>query len=304
MGVADAGLPVIRLGSVAVWADHHARPDVRACHPPYDRLPACPREVRQHDSDRRLGGTPIRRTIIAMRFLPHRPLLPALLLLAATASASLAQEHPLRVAPQPGRFTPLNQHEVPGKVGRWNVIAKPSLYGYFQPLRIELPSEGLVSFYTPEQPQPVLTHAPAQAAMLIGPVYRLKIAGLPEYPGVELYPTIEVTDRLHPPAGQENEWPIPVDITTEEIEAVLQDRMVTKVIYLENPQRASLLNPDDDGIITFDAQGRDNLLDAADQLGRPVAILRIGGRTPDPNNPLDILDGPPAPIRVAASVTP
>lgn len=253
------------------------------------------------------GGLAVSKTDNAMRSTPLRYLkaiVPVLLFATGSPMIALAQEHPLRVPPQAGRYTPLDHREVPGKVGRWNLIAKPSLYGYFQPVRVELPSQGLVSFYTPEQPQPVLTQAPAQAAMLIGPVYRLKIAGLPEYPGVELYPTVEVTDRLHPPAGQEDQWPIPVQITPEEIEAALQDRMVTKVVYLENPQRASLLNQENGDVLTFDSLGDDNLLDAADQLGRPVAILRLGGRTPDPNNPLDILDGPPAPIRVAATAPP
>ncbi|MFV0443687.1 MAG: hypothetical protein ACK5Q5_08965 [Planctomycetaceae bacterium] len=239
-----------------------------------------------------------------MRLMPPllRPLLPVLLLSAAPL-ASCAQEARLNLAPRPGHYTPLDQNEVPGKVARWNLIAKPALAGYFQPVQIRLPSEGLVSFYSPEQPQPVLTQAPSQASLLIGPVYRVRIAGLPEFPGIELYPTIEVTDRLHPPSGREDEFPIPIEITREEVEAALQDRMVTKVIYLESPQNASVMDQLDNRILTFDAPGHTNLLDAADQLGRPVAVLRLGGRTPDPNNPQDLLLGPPAPLRILSSAS-
>lgn len=238
-----------------------------------------------------------------MRVIPRtlRRLLPVLLAAAAPLAAS-AQENRLFVTPAPGRYTPLDQREVPGKVARWNLIAKPSLTGFFQPVQIRLPSDGQVSFYSSDQPQPVTSPAPAQAGLLIGPVYRVRIAGLPEYPGVELYPTIEVTDRLHPPAGHEDDFPIPVEITREEIEAALQDRMVTKVIYLESPQEANVMEQLDGRIITFDTPGHANLLDAADQMGRPVAILRLGGRTPDPNNPHDLQLGPPAPIKFRPTV--
>ena len=103
-------------------------------------------------------------------------LLPAILLATAPSLLS-AQGAQLFPTPQPGRYTPLDQREVPGKVARWNLIAKPSLYGHFQPIQIRLPSQGLVSFYSPEHAQPVLTQAPAQAAMLIRP-RRLRSATL------------------------------------------------------------------------------------------------------------------------------
>jgi hypothetical protein len=236
-----------------------------------------------------------------MRLFPLRTVgqhIAGALLLTAAVAPLPAQEHPLRLPQQPGRHTPLDQNEVPGKVAHWNLIAKPSLYGYYQPVQIVLPSHGLVSFYTPEQSQPVLTQAPAQAGMLIGPVYRVKIAGLPEYPGVELYPTIEVVDRLHPPCGREQEFPIPVEITPEEIEAALNDQMVTKVVYLERPQTASQLKDEQGRTLTFDAPPASNLLDAADQLGRPMAILRIGGRVPDPLNPAEAMFTTAAPIQI------
>ncbi len=220
------------------------------------------------------------------------------LLFSIAPVTALAQQYPLRMEPKPGRHTPLTQREVPGKVAHWNLLARPALYGHYQPVQIVLPSQGLVSFYSPEQSQPVLTQAPAQAGMLIGPVYRVKIAGLPEYPGVELYPTIEVVDRLHPPAGREQEFPIPVEITRDEIEAALEDRMVTKVVYLERPQTATRLTDEQGRVLTFDSPGSSNLLDTADQLGRPVAILRLGGRVPDPGRPDEALFRTAAPIQI------
>jgi hypothetical protein len=230
-----------------------------------------------------------------------RTILAGFALLAVGGATLSAQEHPLNLPPRPGRYTPLDQNAVPGQAAHWALLAKPALHGYFQPVRIDLPSQGLVSFYDPSQPQPVLTQAPAQARMLIGPVYRCRVTGLPEYPGVELFPTIELLDRLHPPAGQEDEFPIPIEITAAEIEAVLQDRMVTKVVYLEAPQLAST-HVEEQGLLTYDAPARSNLLDSAGQLGRPVAILRLGGRIPDPRNPNDEMFRQLAPIQVLSHV--
>lgn len=233
-----------------------------------------------------------------MRFLPPL-LLPATLLLTAAAAPLPAQHRPTAIPPQPGRYTPLDQRALPGQVGRWNILAKPSLYGYYQPVRVLVPSSGTITFYTPQPPGAVPLPAPAQAGLLVGGVYRLRVSDLPEFPGLELYPTIEVTDRLHPPAGREEEFPIPVEITREEIDAVRQDRLVTKVIYLERPQTAAVLEIDSGRLLTYDLPAAANLLDAADQLGRPVAILRLGGRLPDPHHAGNDLIGPTPPIRIA-----
>jgi len=231
--------------------------------------------------------------------------LAAVLLAIAACAECPAQSYDYSLPPRAGRHTPLHHRALPGQVGRWNLIAKPTLTGYFQPVQVVLPSTGEVTFYSLEHPGQHRLPAPAQAGMLIGAVYRLRVGSMPEYPGVELFPTIEVTDRLHPPCGREFEFPIPVEITAEEIAAAQGDQMVTKVVYLEQPQWAVMLPVDPGQTRNLDLPNSQNLLDAADQLGRPVAILRLGGRTPDPHNPYDDLLGPPPPIRFApAAATP
>lgn len=130
-------------------------------------------------------------------------------------------------------FVPLD-HRVPeGVAGRWAVIAKPGLHCYLQPVQLRLPAAGNVTFFDGIAPQGVQRPAPAQARMGVGGVFRVKLSEIEGYPGLELYPSIEVLDRLHPPASLVDEYPIPVEITAAEIEAVLSDRMVTKVIYLQ-----------------------------------------------------------------------
>jgi hypothetical protein len=102
---------------------------------------------------------------------------------------------------------------------------------------------------------------------------------MPEYPGLDLYPTVELLDRLHPPPGQELEFPIPLQFTEEEINAALDGRLVTKVVFLEQPQLA----PPRDQVFpipTAEFSSAVNILAEADRAGRPMAILRLGSRTP------------------------
>jgi hypothetical protein len=80
-------------------------------------------------------------------------------------------------------------------------------------------------------------------------------------------------------------FPIPIELTQPDLELALAGRFVTRVIYLEDPQHPV---PAHDGgtQLWFDANPGDNPLHVADSLGRPVAILRIGGRLPlDPQQP-------------------
>lgn len=178
-----------------------------------------------------------------------------------------------------GRYFPLD-HRIPGRVSQWTGAIKPRPVEYVQPVRIELPSIGLVTYYGGSAENATLTHSPSQASFVVGKTYRIQISGMPEFPGVELYPSIELFDRLHPPTGREHEYPIPVNFTVEEIETAIDDRLVTKVIYLERPQTAVPKAPDE-VIHVADLSVTDNLLQAADQRGRPMAIIRLGARTPD-----------------------
>jgi hypothetical protein len=122
----------------------------------------------------------------------------------------------------------------------------------------------------------------ALAGMQIGPVYRLRITDIPNHPGLELFPTIEVLDRLYPPQGLALRYPIPVELTQDELELAVQNMFVTRVIYIEDPSLALPVRQQQGGEQPWmEARPGDDPLVAADSLGRPVAILRIGGRVPN-----------------------
>src|SRR5687768_206148 len=105
--------------------------------------------------------------------------------------------------------------------------------------------------------------------MLIGQVYRLKVANLLGHEGQEVFPTIEVIDRLYPPPGQATRFPIPVVLTQEELEFAIDGRYVQRVIYLEEPKTAPVVA---DGPRTqryFEIGAGQDPLEVADRLGRP-----------------------------------
>jgi len=133
------------------------------------------------------------------------------------------------------------------------------------------------------QPQPL----PLRVGMLIGQVYRLRVMSIPLHLGVEVFPTIEVIDRLYAPPDQSRRFPIPIELTQEDLVLALEGKFVTRVIYLEDPRNALPARQDPQTQHWFEVgPGRDPLAEA-DALGRPVAILRLGARVPEQNGQLD-----------------
>lgn len=122
--------------------------------------------------------------------------------------------------------------------------------------------------------------APVKVGMIVGAVYRVRVTGIPFRPGEELYPTIEVIDRIHAPTGREHRFPIPVVLEEADLRAALDGALVTRVIYLEDNEIAEPIAQSPSTQPVLDVGPSDNALKAADQLGRPVAILRIGSRIP------------------------
>ena len=164
--------------------------------------------------------------------------------------------------------------------------------GYFQPVEIKAPQGALISLAAEGRFDPVLAN-PVLAGMLIAPVYRLRVTNIPLNEGFEVYPTLEIIDRTYPPEGQAARFPIVVELTQEDLELALSGRFVTRVIYLEEPLGALPILETDQR--WFDVGPGDDPLLRADELGRPVAILRMGSRVPDDaQNPgLEFLYGNP-----------
>ena len=199
------------------------------------------------------------------------------LLVCLSCAASLAAQAP-QVHYQHAGLMP------PGAIGGQHLLRGGPLPGYFQPVEITAPQGAMISTAIEggfAEAEPTST----KVGLLIGAVYRLKITNLPGHEGLEVYPTIEVIDRLYPPVGQEAKFPIPIELTDEELAMAIDGKFVTRVIYLEDPEAALPVKQDPAHQHYFEARLGENPLDAADALGRPVAILRMGARVPDAEGP-------------------
>jgi uncharacterized repeat protein (TIGR01451 family) len=112
--------------------------------------------------------------------------------------------------------------------------------------------------------------------------YRLRVTGIVERPMAELYPVVEIVGHLHRPEGIDpGKYPIRIAFTQDDMDdAVDRGRLVTKVIYLEDPDQAIPLKLHKDEVSVLTLNPTEPPLRVASALGRPVAIVRLGGRRP------------------------
>jgi len=173
----------------------------------------------------------------------------------------------------------------PGAIGSLRLHRGGPLSGYFQPVRVRAPQGVRIALVGNRE---LVDRPPGDllVGLQIGPVYRLQVGGVPNLPGVEIFPTIEVIDRLYPPPGLALRYPIPVELTQKELEMAAGGAFVTRVIYVEDPKQA-LPAPQQSSGTESQSSGEQPWIEAplgedplvtADRRGRPVAILRMGSR--------------------------
>lgn len=112
--------------------------------------------------------------------------------------------------------------------------------------------------------------------------YRLRLSNIPHRADAELFPVVQVVGHMHRPAEIDpGKYPIRVVFTDEELwDVVDHGRLVTKVIYLEDPEQALPLKLSKDRIPVVDVNPAEDPVRVAAALGRVVAIVRLGGRRP------------------------
>lgn len=188
---------------------------------------------------------------------------------------------------------PLMDHRVPpGTWGQWVQNSGRVSGTEFQSINVELPSTGQVTWFVGSSDD---VKTSANVRLVVGQTYRAKLSEMPEFPGIELYPSIELIDRLHPPAGHADKFSMPLSFTIDEIDAAVEGRMVTKVVYLEQPQLAMPYELSGDTAVRT-VQSNANLMEEADKSGRPLALIRLGGRLPASNETHGPFFGSGAPV--------
>lgn len=182
----------------------------------------------------------------------------------------------------------LHSHTTPpGATAAFNLQRPYAAPGHVQAVEIKAPAGATVALAADGQ-FTELEAAPIRVGLMMGPVYRLKVGNIPFHEGREVFPTVEMIGRTCPPPGLELVFPVPIDLTQEDLELALSGKFVTRVVYLEEPRAAMPVAETRDTGRWFDAGPNANPIEVADVLGRPLAIVRIGGRIPDDSRGPDL----------------
>lgn len=150
------------------------------------------------------------------------------------------------------------------------------MLGYTQPVELRA-AEGVTLAAT----GPGGYATPHSERLLVGlqvaQLYRFRAEGVPGFPGVAVYPTVELVDRLYPPPGKATRFPVPIELTPEDLRLAAEGAFVTRVVYVEDPRTALPVDGKDEQQ-WYEARAGDDPLVLAGELGRPIAIVRIGSR--------------------------
>jgi uncharacterized repeat protein (TIGR01451 family) len=139
--------------------------------------------------------------------------------------------------------------------------------------------EGLhVTFFQGLTP-PLDVPAPVTVGLRPGYLHRVQLTAIPGLPGVTLSPTLEVhgTLCLSPHLSAAN-YPAPIELTAQDVQQVLAGALVTKVIYLEDPEKAQPVATRADQPLIRDFPPGHDILSEARALGRPMVVVRLGQR--------------------------
>lgn len=182
------------------------------------------------------------------------------------------------LGPPGGQHRILSSEVPPGLYGQARLAGRGPVAGYFQPVAFAGPAG--VRFSLAQSGAFVEPSESLSAGLLVGGVYRFQITSIPGAEGAELYPTIEVIDRTYPPPGLATRHPIQVILDQDDFDAALSGRLVTRVIYLEDPQTASPIPQTPLTARPIEIAEYQDAMETADRFGRPVAIVRIGSMAP------------------------
>ena len=185
-------------------------------------------------------------------------------------------------AQQPVRHELIRGDMPPGQAAQLYQQADPSLIGHLQPVQLVAPADTTVEVGDAASSFGQAHAGQMTVNMAIGYVYRFKLSDfpIPDTAGKALYPSIEVIGKLSPPPGLENDFPIQVVVTQDDIDLALSGRLVTRVIYLEDSRGTLPHLHTETTQPSVDVRRGQDPLRAAQQMGRPMAIFRMGSRVP------------------------
>ncbi|MFN4259357.1 MAG: hypothetical protein ACK4RK_08655 [Gemmataceae bacterium] len=150
--------------------------------------------------------------------------------------------------------------------------------------------------------------APARYNFIQAAIYRLKLSAIPNRPGLELYPTLEVVPGNPKTEAFLAHSAVPVFFTEEDFEQVASGNYVVKVIYLPDPQYQDLAytGPGPDEVVSSRLEPGVDPIKEACRRGSILVVIRLGNIDLEaPNTPPMDAPSPYAPkaIGIPASMT-
>lgn len=193
------------------------------------------------------------------------------------STSQLSAAEPSDYLPSGGGHRLLSADMPAGYVGAARNSGRGLCDGYLQPVQIIGPDG---TQFTAQAGAFLEPNENLQAGLLVGGVYRFQISQIPGRAGAELYPTVELIDRTFPPPGLATRHPIQIQLDESDLTAALAGQLVTRVIYLEDPQLATPMVQTPLTNRPIEVSEFQDALEVADRFGRPLAIVRIGSVAP------------------------
>jgi len=148
---------------------------------------------------------------------------------------------------------------------------------WVQEVELRGPAGLLVGIETPAGFSP-LEPLPLRLGLIVGQGYRLRLAGLPDAEGAELFPSVRVLAKIAGPPAAMRRFPIDIVIDEDDLRLAAAGAHVRRVVYASCEPEAEPLPPGS----WFDVRPGDDAYAVATALGDPVAEVVIGNRLPSP----------------------
>jgi uncharacterized repeat protein (TIGR01451 family) len=151
--------------------------------------------------------------------------------------------------------------------------------GWVQIVRFESPIGATVEIASTSGS--VALEIPATIGLASGQPYRLRVSNIPDRPGITLYPTIQLLGYIMPPPQVDPaEYPIPIHFLDRDVDDVDAGRMLSNVVFLEDPLFALPVAFPPGEVPVLDVRAGEDPLIRASDLGRPIVLIQVGNRVP------------------------
>jgi hypothetical protein len=138
-----------------------------------------------------------------------------------------------------------------------------------------------VSWFTPNAQgqqgfNSVQLETPGRYNFIQAAIYRLKLSNIPNRPGLDLYPTLEVLPTTWRTEAYLAHSAVPVTFTEEDFEQVASGNFLIKVIYLPDPQFQDVATTGPDEVVSTRLEPGANPIAEAKRRGDILLIVRLG----------------------------